>query len=136
MESYLYVYWLFSSGSCVSDSLIWDRYGTLCAWIHILGYFLTWSLDPLFDVLDVIKYAWRLWVINKKSVTPNKESEHPMWSHRTVISEVFGQSRVIIRKEFLMYHQLNHHLQIEIYKDKWLDLTYFYAHSSSGMLFD
>ena len=94
------------------------------------------SLISVWDVLDMVKYTWRLWVINKESITSNKGSEHPMWSYRTMILEVFGQNRMIIRKRFLMYHQLNHHLLIEIHNDKWLGLTYFHAYSSSGMLFD
>ena len=90
----------------------------------------------MWGVLDIVECAWRLWVVIKGSITSNKGSEHLMWSHRSMILKVFGQSRMIIRKRFLMYHQLNHHLQIKIYNDKWLGLTYFHAHSSSGMLFD
>ena len=136
MESYLYVNWWFFSRSCVSDSLIWDHHDTLCTWIHILVYFLTWFSDPWWGVLDMVKYVWRLWVINKGSDTLNKESKHPMWSHRLVILKVFDQSRMIIRKEFLIYHQLNHHLLIKIRIDKQLDLTWFHTHSSSEILFD
>ena len=90
----------------------------------------------MWGVLDMVKCAWRLWVVNKESITPCKKREHPMWSHRMMILEVFGQSRVIIRKKNLISHQLNHHLQIEIHKDKWMGLTYFHAYSSSEILFD
>ena len=136
IESYLYIHWWFSRGSCVSDLLTWDHHGTLCIWIHILVHFLTWFSDLCMGCSKYDKVCMKVVSDHKRSVTPYKESEHPMWSHRSMILKVFDQSKMIIRKRFLIYHQLNHHLLIEIYIDKKLNLIYFYAHNSSGMLFD
>ena len=111
--------------------MTWDHHGTLCTWIHIVVHFLTWFSDPCMKYSGCGEVCIEVVSVNKGSVTPNKGSEHSMWSHRSVILEVFGQSRMIIKKEFLIYHLL-----IKIHKDIWLGLTYFYAHSSSGMLFD